>query len=60
MAFIEKDDFDINEFSAVGYRLQNITFDLHATDTPNIMTEYESRFVALGQPIYRLEAYVND
>jgi hypothetical protein len=24
------------------------------------MTEYETRFVNLGQPIYRLEAYLND
>ena len=50
-------EFSLNEFSEVGYRLKNITFDLHATDTPNIMTEYETRFTELGMPIYRTEAY---
>jgi len=50
-------EFSLNEFAAVGYLLKNITFDLHATDLPNIMTEYETRFVEQGMPIYRTEAY---
>lgn len=50
-------EFSLNEFSEVGYRLRNITFDLHATDMPNIMTEYETRFTEMGMPIYRVEAY---
>ncbi len=49
-------EFSLNEFSDVGYRLKHITFDLHATDTPNVMTEYETRFSEMGMPIYRVEA----
>lgn len=42
-----------------GFALKNVSLDLHATDcSDNIMTEYEKRFVELGQPIYRLEAYL--
>ena len=33
-----------------------MTFDLHATDTPNVMTEYERNFSMQGLPIYRLVA----
>ncbi|MBR6564213.1 MAG: tRNA (guanosine(46)-N7)-methyltransferase TrmB [Clostridia bacterium] len=54
-------EFSLQEFSQNGFALQNVSLDLHNSDFEgNIMTEYESRFVALGQPIYRLEAYVND
>lgn len=50
--------FSIESFSANGWRLRNVSLDLHR-DNPegNIMTEYEEKFAALGQPIYRLEAY---
>lgn len=51
-------EFSLEQFSQNGYAMKNITLDLHASDfEENIMTEYEERFVALGQPIYRLEAY---
>lgn len=54
-------EFSLQEFSQNGFALQNVSLDPHNSDFEgNIMTEYESRFVALGQPIYRLEAYVND
>ena len=54
-------EFSLQEFSQNGFALQNVSLDLHNSDFEgNIMTEYESRFVALGQPIYRLEAYIND
>ena len=47
----------LNEFCETGWRLSNISLDLHNSDYEgNIMTEYEERFVGLGQPIYRLEA----
>lgn len=50
----------IEQFSKCGFVLENVSLDLHNSgDTKdNIMTEYESKFVALGQPIYRLEAFV--
>lgn len=40
-----------------GYSLDDVCLDLHRSDYPdNIMTEYERKFVALGQPIYYLQA----
>jgi len=54
-------EFSIAEFSQSGFGIYNVSLDLHASDFEgNIMTEYESRFVSLGQPIYRLEAKLND
>ena len=52
-------EFSIEHFTSCGFALKNVSLDLHNSDFEgNIMTEYESRFVALGQPIYRLEAYI--
>ncbi|MBP3705922.1 MAG: tRNA (guanosine(46)-N7)-methyltransferase TrmB [Clostridia bacterium] len=52
-------EFSIEQFSGNGFALKNVTLDLHNSDFEgNIITEYESRFLALGQPIYRLEAYI--
>ena len=50
----------IEQFSKCGFVLENVSLDLHnsGNNENNIMTEYESKFVALGQPIYRLEAYI--
>lgn len=50
-------EFSLNSFAAEDFKMQNITLDLHSsTFEGNVMTEYEKRFVDLGQPIYRLEA----
>ena len=52
-------EFSLAQFSQNGFALQNISLDLHGSDfTGNIVTEYEKRFSDLGQPIYRLEAYL--
>ena len=52
-------EFSIEQFTLAGYKLKNISLDLHNSDFEgNIETEYEHRFVSLGQPIYRLEAYL--
>lgn len=54
-------EFSLAEFSQNGFAFKNISLDLHNSDFEgNIMTEYEAKFVALGQPIYRLEAYLGD
>ena len=54
-------EFSIEQFSSSGFALKNISLDLHNSDFEgNIETEYEHRFASLGQPIYRLEAYLND
>ena len=52
-------EFSIEQFSSCGFALKNISLDLHSSDFEgNIVTEYESRFVSMGMPIYRLEAYI--
>ena len=53
-------EFSLNELSGFGLVLSNITFDLHATGLPNIVTEYEERFAAQGMRIYRVEARRRD
>lgn len=53
-------EYSIEEFSKSGYRLKNISLDLHHSDFEgNIVTEYEARFAGQGYPIYRLEAYLD-
>jgi tRNA (guanine-N7-)-methyltransferase len=51
-------EFSLNQFSDERFRLRNITFDLHQSPfaEENVMTEYEERFSAQGQRIYRTEA----
>lgn len=52
-------EFSIEHLSKSGFSLQNVSLDLHNSDFEgNIITEYEQRFLDLGQPIYRLEAYI--
>ncbi|MBE6750178.1 MAG: tRNA (guanosine(46)-N7)-methyltransferase TrmB [Ruminococcaceae bacterium] len=52
-------EFSLEQFSCSGFALKNISLDLHASDFEgNIMTEYETKFVSHGFPIYRLEAYL--
>lgn len=50
-------EFSLNSFAQENFKLENITLDLHNSNFEgNVVTEYEQRFVDLGQPIYRLEA----
>lgn len=50
-------EFSLNSFAAENFKLENITLDLHNSKFEgNVVTEYEQRFLDLGQPIYRLEA----
>lgn len=52
-------EFSLNEFCESGFRLKNITFDLHHShyeEEKSVMTEYEQKFVNLGMKIYRVEA----
>ena len=50
-------EFSLNSFCTEGFKLRNITLDLHNSGFEgNVITEYEQRFLDLGQPIYRLEA----
>ena len=50
-------EYSIEQFSSCGFKLSNISLDLHNSDFEgNIVTEYENKFASQGFPIYRLEA----
>lgn len=53
-------EYSLEKFTTAGYKLKNISLDLHNSDFEgNIETEYEHRFASRGLPIYRLEAYID-
>ncbi len=48
-------DFALSELSTAGWEAETVSRDLHADEAlvrGNIMTEYETRFVAMGKPIF--------
>lgn len=49
-------DFAVEELPAAGWKADKITYDLHKDEEMaqgNVMTEYEEKFSALGNPIYK-------
>lgn len=51
-------EYSLASFSQFGMILDRVWLDLHHSDFEgNVMTEYEERFSAKGQPIYRVEAH---
>ena len=54
-------DFSLEQVEVAGWQLDNYTFDLHHSEYAegNVMTEYEERFTAKGNPICRLVAHRN-
>ena len=53
-------NFSLEQMKESGWTLQGFTYDLHHNEemnSGNIMTEYEERFTAKGNPICRLCAY---
>lgn len=42
-------------FTNYGYKIEDISLDLHKTDIPNIQTEYEEKFSSQGCPIYMVK-----
>lgn len=53
-------DFSLDEFRECGFRLENLTYDLHNSEwnADNIETEYERNFSAKGFSINRVEAWL--
>ena len=53
-------DFSLEEFRECGFRLENLTYDLHNSEyaADNIMTEYERNFSAKGFSINRVEEWL--
>ena len=51
-------EFSLEEFAAAGFKLKELTYDLHNSEynEDNIVTEYESKWVERGLPIHRVEA----
>ena len=51
-------EYSLASLSQYGMILQDVALDLHTREDLewNVMTEYEQKFSAKGQPIYRLEA----
>lgn len=50
-------DFSVEELEPAGWKIREITYDLHKDEgmmRDNIMTEYEERFSAKGNPIHKL------
>lgn len=53
-------EFSLEQLTLDGWRLENITYDLHNSEfaADNVMTEYEKNFSEKGFNIHRLEAYL--
>ena len=51
-------DFSLEEYKACGFKLEQVSYDLHENGNPewNIVTEYEQKWVERGLPIHRAEA----
>ena len=51
-------EYSIIEFTNYGYKIENISLDLHKDDIKdNIETEYEQKFSSKGFPIYKIEVF---
>ena len=49
-------EYSIMSYTSYSYNINNISLDLHGDDIKNnITTEYEDKFVNLGQPIYMID-----
>lgn len=49
-------DWSIEQMTAEGWALHELTHDLHANGPVGVMTDYEAKFVAEGMKINRVEA----
>ena len=53
-------DFAVGELDPAGWKARVITYDLHKDEVlmeGNVMTEYEEKFSAMGNPIYKYIIY---
>ena len=53
-------DWSVEQFSAEGWTLRDLTHDLHANGLTGILTGYEAKFVSQGLKINRLVAVKNE
>lgn len=47
--------FSLEEFEAMGFPVENVTWNLHENGPVGIMTDYEEKFYQMGKPIHRCE-----
>lgn len=48
-------EFSLKSFTDYGYKIEELSLDLHKDECFNIETEYEERFSQLGFPIYMVK-----
>ena len=48
-------EFSLKSYVEYGYRIKEISLDLHDDEIDNVETEYEKKFSSLGLPIYMVE-----
>lgn len=51
-------DYSVETLAANGFDVYDVDYDLPADADGNIVTEYESKFRAIGKPIYALKAKI--
>lgn len=51
--------YSLEEYKAYGYKIKNISYDLHNEDIDNVMTEYEEKFSSMGIKIKYVDVYKN-
>ena len=49
-------EFSVNSIKDYGYHIEEISYDLHSTNIPNVKTEYEEKFSNMGIKIKYLKA----
>lgn len=55
-------DFSVQSFKDNNFRLENVSYDIHGenkSELGGVITEYESKFIGLGEKICFLTAYPN-
>ena len=50
-------EFSLISFVDYGYKINDISLDLHKSHEKIVETEYEKKFVKLGMPIYMVDIY---
>jgi len=48
-------EFSLKSFTDYGYKIEELSLDLHKDECFNVETEYEDRFSGLGFPIYMVK-----
>ena len=48
-------EFSLKSFTDYGYKIEDISLDLHKDEGFNVETEYEKRFSEKGFPIYMVK-----